>query len=246
MTNFEPLNDSYDEATAMKAIGVALTEFYESLTRALDDINIEKILKRKNPYLYRARGIYSARQIIEEILSAYVSSSQETIFGNVFFEPVTLALSGGYQLFAEGIDIMVDKGDTMYGIVVKSGTSVNADSRKRQEQSFQAAQKRVRRYKQAFVPVVGYGYGHKRKYQSGGRPYIELAGQDFWHWLTGDPEFYTKIIRYMGTRPDEYAKKFEEAYANAENRLLREFTAKYCDKSGAIDWDTLVKFNSGN
>lgn len=246
MGNFEPLNASYDEETAMKAVGVALTEFYESLTRNLDDINIEKILKRKNPYLYRARGIHSARQIVEEILSAYVSSSQETIFGNVFFEPVTRALSGGYQLFAEGVDIMVDKGDTMYGIVVKSGTSVNADSRKRQAQSFQAAQKRVQRYKQAFVPVVGYGYGRRKVKPGRGNGYMELAGQDFWHWLTGDPDFYTKIIRYMGTRPDEYAKKFEEAYANAENRLLREFTAKYCDKSGAIDWDTLVRFNSGN
>ena len=243
----ETLNHGYDEEAAMTAIGAALTDFYTSLTNKLDDVNIDKVLKRKNPYLYRAKGLHSAKQIIEQILSAYVSSSEETIFGNAFFEPIALALSGGQKAVSEGVDITVDKDNAIYSIAVKSGVSVfNADSRKRQEQSFQAAQKRVRRYKQAFVPVVGYGYGHKRKYQSSGRPYIELAGQDFWHWLTGDPEFYTKIIRYMGTRPDEYAKKFEEAYANAENRLLREFTAKYCDKSGAIDWDTLVKFNSGN
>lgn len=243
----ETLNHGYDEEAAMTAIGAALTDFYTSLTNKLDDVNIDKVLKRKNPYLYRAKGIHSAKQIIEQILSAYVSSSEETIFGNAFFEPIALALSGGQKAVSEGVDITVDKDNAIYSIAVKSGVSVfNADSRKRQEENFQAIAKRARQAKKAFIPVVGYGYGLKKIKPGREKFYMELAGQDFWHWLTGDPEFYTKIIRYMGTRPDEYAKKFEEAYANAENRLLREFTAKYCDKSGAIDWDTLVKFNSGN
>lgn len=52
-------------------------------------------------------------------------------------------------------------------------------------------------------------------------------------------------IDFMGTRPDEYAQQFEEAYAKAENRMVREFTVKYCREDGAIDWDALIKFNSG-
>lgn len=39
--------------------------------------------------------------------------------------------------------------------------------------------------------------------------YKELAGKDFWEWLTGNAEFYTKIIEYMGNRPDEYAKNLK-------------------------------------
>ena len=39
--------------------------------------------------------------------------------------------------------------------------------------------------------------------------------------MTGDPEFYTKIIEFMGTRPDEYAKNFDEAYAKAENAISK-------------------------
>lgn len=34
--------------------------------------------------------------------------------------------------------------------------------------------------------------------------YQELAGKRFWTELTGDEDFYTKIIRYMGTMPGEY------------------------------------------
>ena len=243
MTDWEPLNNGYDEA----AVGAALTEFYQSLTSALDNINVDKILKRKNPYLYRAKGVNGAAQIVSGILSAYVSSSEETIFGNVFFEPVAPALSGGQKAVTEGVDITVDKNNAIYSIAVKSGVSVfNADSRKRQEQNFQSAQKRAQQAKKAFIPVVGYGYGRKRIKPGKEKFYLELAGKDFWHWLTGDPDFYTKIVRFMGTRPDEYAERFAKSYANAENRLLREFTVKYCKEDGSIDWDILIRFNSGD
>ena len=163
MLAIEPLNTSYDEEEVIRAISHALNEFYMSLTKTLDDINIDKILKRKNPYLYRAKGINNATQVVDGILSAYVSSSEETVFGNTFFEPIAIVVSGGQKAVTEGVDITVDKDNTIYSIAVKSGTSVfNADSRKRQEQNFQSAQKRAQQAHKAFIPVVGYGYGKKK------------------------------------------------------------------------------------
>lgn len=247
MLNIEPLNNGYDEQSVCAAIGAALTDFYTALTRTLDKIDVDKILKRKNPYLYRAKGINSAGQIVDGILAAYVSSSEETLFGNCFFEPIAIVVAGGQKAVTEGVDITVDKDNTIYSIAVKSGTSVfNADSKKRQEQNFQSAQKRAQQARKAFFPVVGYGYGKKKTKVVHEKFYLELAGKDFWEWLTGDPEFYTKIITYMGTRPEEYAQEFEEAYSRAENRMIREFTVKYCGQDGSIDWDALIKFNSGD
>lgn len=246
MIDFEPLNTTYDETSVCNAIGTALTEFYRSLTKKLEVIDVDKILKRKNPYLYRAKGIHNASQIVSEILAAYVSSSEETVFGNSFFEPLAAAVSGGQKAVTEGVDITVDKDNTIYSIAVKSGTSVfNADSRKRQEQNFQSAQKRAQQAKKAFYPVVGYGYGKKRIAPGKEKFYKEIAGKDFWYWLTGDPDFYIKIVSYMGVRPDEYAREFEEAYNKAENRMVRQFTIKYCNDDGSINWDALIKFNSG-
>lgn len=247
MLNIEPLNFSYDQQAVLAAVESALTDFYTSLTRTLDNIDVDKILKRKNPYLYRAKGIHSASQIVEGILSAYVSSSEETLFGNCFFEPVAIVVSGGQKAVTEGVDITVDKDNTIYSIAVKSGTSVfNADSRKRQEQNFQSAQKRAQQARKAFFPVVGYGYGKKKTKAGKEKFYQELAGKDFWEWLTGDPDFYTRIVEYMGSKPDEYAQEFESAYNKAENRMIREFTIKYCTEDGAIDWEKLIKFNSGD
>lgn len=247
MLNMEPLNTGYDEAKVIEAVSAALTDFYASLTNTLNHIDVDKILKRKNPYLYRAKGIGSAGQIVGDILAAYVSSSEETVFGNTFFEPIAIVVSGGQKAVTEGVDITVDKNNTIYSIAVKSGTSVfNADSRKRQEQNFQSAQKRAQQARKAFLPVVGYGYGRKKVRAGSEKFYQELAGKAFWEWLTGDAEFYTKIIEFMGDRPDEYAKQFEEAYARAENRMVREFTVKYCKEDGSINWETLIKFNSGD
>lgn len=247
MLSIEPLNSSYDENAVFEAVGTALTEFYTALTKTLDSIDVDKILKRKNPYLYRAKGINSASQIVEGILAAYISSSEETVFGNCFFEPIAIVVSGGQKAVSEGIDITVDKDNTIYSIAVKSGTSVfNADSRKRQEQNFQSAQKRAQQAKKAFQPVVGYGYGKKKTKAGCEKFYLELAGKDFWTWLTGDQDFYTKIITFMGTRPDTYVKEFEEAYNRASNRMIREFTIKYCNNDGAINWNALIEFNSGD
>lgn len=247
MRDIVPLNSSYDEKEVVSAVSIALTEFYTSLTNKLNELDVDAILKRKNPYLYRAKGINSAAQIVDGILSAYVSSSEETIFGNTFFEPIAIVVSGGQKAVTEGVDITVDKDNTIYSIAVKSGTSVfNADSRKRQEQNFQSAQKRAQQAKKAFFPVVGYGYGKKKIKPSNEKFYKELAGKDFWYWLTGDPEFYTKLIQFMGTHPDQYATQFEESYSKAENRMIREFTLKYCNEDGSINWDVLIKFNSGS
>lgn len=245
MLTEKPLNDSYDKDKVLASIDTALEMFYEALIKKLDDLKLSTVLKRKNPYLYKAKGLNDIDTIVESILAAFVSSSEETIFGNTFFEPLALVLSGGQKAMSEGMDITVDKGDVIYSIAVKSGTSVfNADSRKRQEQNFQAAQKRANQAHKSFFPVVGYGYGKKREGKSL-RTYKEFAGKDFWHWLSGEEKFYAKIIHFMGNKPEQYAQQFNDAYYKAKNRLLREFTVNYCSKDGAINWDLLLEFNSG-
>lgn len=238
-----------DEKAVEEAIGQALEAFYTALLQKIDKVNIEDIMKRKNPYLYRAKAMQSAAEIVESVLSATISSSEETIFGNCFFEPIAIAASGGNKALAEGVDIMVEDKDTntMYAIAVKSGPSVfNADSKKRQEQNFAAARKLAQQAKARYEAYIGYCYGKKRS-SGKGRPtiYRELAGQDFWTELTGDKDFYLKIIGYMGTKPEQYLEKYRDSYAKASNRLIKQFTADFCDDDGNISWQKLVKFNSG-
>lgn len=242
------INESYNEQTVVDAIAKALDRYYTSLIEKVDDLNIRKIMKRKNPYLFRAKAVNGAAQIVDAILAAFISSSEETVFGNEFFEPIAIAAVQGQKALAEGVDIMVERDDTIYAIAVKSGTSVfNADSRKKQEQNFMAASKLAQQTRKRFVPIVGYGYG-KKKASNKGRPkfYEELAGKDFWAELTGDDGFYIKLIRLMERLPEKYVEDFNTSYQKAANRLVREFTVEFCFEDGSIDWEKLVEFNSGD
>lgn len=243
-----PINENYNEQAIVEAIATALDAFYSSLIAKVNSLNIKSIMKRKNPYLFRAKAMNGAAQIVDAILAAFISSSEETIFGNVFFEPIACAAAQGQKALAEGVDIMVERENTIYAIAVKSGTSVfNADSRKKQEQNFMAASKLAQQAKKRFVAMIGYSYGKKRS-SSRGLPkfYSELAGKEFWTELTGDEEFYIKLIRLMDRLPEKYVEDFDEAYQKAANRLVKEFTIEFCNDDGGIDWEKLVRFNSGD
>ncbi len=241
------INDNYNEEAIVQAIANALDEFYSALIAKVDKLNIKNIIKRKNPYLFRAKAMNGAAQIVDAILAAFVSSSEETIFGNVFFEPIATAAAQGQKALAEGVDIMVERDNTIYAVAVKSGTSVfNASSKKKQEQNFMAAQKLAQQAHKRFVPIIGYSYG-KKKVSERGLPkfYSELAGQEFWTELTGDNQFYIKLIRFMDTLPEKYVEEFEKSYQKAANRLVKEFANEFCLEDGSIDWEKLVEFNSG-
>lgn len=243
-----PINNSYNEDAIVEAIATALDNFYTNLIKKVDSLNVKAVMKRKNPYLFRAKAMNGAAQIIDAILAAFVSSSEETIFGNVFFEPIATAAAQGQKALAEGVDIMVERDNTIYAIAVKSGTSVfNADSRKKQEQNFMAASKLAQQAKKRFVPIVGYGYG-KKKSSNRGLPkfYMELAGKDFWTELTGDEEFYIKLIRFMDKLPEKYVEEFDASYQKAANRLVREFTQEFLYGDNVFEKDGIRRDRTGD
>lgn len=241
------IGKGYRDEDVIRAIAKGLEDFYDSLITKIDSINIKLIMRRKNPYLYRAKAMQNANDIVSSVLDAFITSSEETAFGNCFFEPLAIAASGGSKALAEGVDIMIHEDNAIYAVAVKSGPSVfNSDSKKRQEQNFMAAAKLAKQAKARYEAVIGYGYGRKKQSDKGvPKIYREMAGQEFWAELTGEPDFYLKIIIFMGTLPEQYLEQYQHSYNNAKNRLLKQFTAEFCTDNGEIDWDKLVRFNSG-
>ena len=224
-----------------------LEAFYTRRIAKLSELKLRDTLKRKNPYLFRAVGTESATEFITQLLSAYMSSSDEGIFGDAFFEPLAKLVSGASTAGGEGADIILETSTTYTAIAVKSGTSVfNAQSRRRQNQEFMNLRSRMLKLQKHFDAIVGYCYGNKK---SSSKPtefiFRELAGQAFWEELTGDPLFYLKIIEAMKSKPAEHKLKFREEWDKAVNRFVREFTVTYCAEDGAIDWEKLLVFNSG-
>ena len=124
----------------------------------------------------------SATEIVDSVLTAFVSSSEETIFGNCFFEPIAIAASGGNKALAEGIDIMIQNNETntISAIAVKSGPSVfNADSKKRQEQNFTAASKLAQQARQGMKRISVIVMGKRKNL-------VEESPKCIRNWLEND------------------------------------------------------------
>ena len=72
---------------------------------------------------------------------------------------------------------------------------------------------------------------------------IENIVEEFWDFISGDSELYTKIIKPLGHRAKERNQEFVEEYSAIINRFTQEFNSRFCT-NGNIDWESLVKFNS--
>ncbi len=234
-----------------RLIREGLERFYERRIANLSDLRLRDVLKRKNPYLLRALGIENVFELIEELLRQHISASDETIFGDAFVEPIALAVSGGKKSSAKGVDIEIETETTYKAIAVKSGPNVfNSSQVDQMNRQFAELRKRLEQYLRQvgrhFDPILGSAYGKRNSSTTEKRHYRQLAGQAFWEELTGDPDFYLKIVRLMQDYPREHRRSFEKEWNRAINRFAREMLPEFVNDAGDIDWEKLTAYNSAS
>jgi len=64
--------------------------------------------------------------------------------------------------------------------------------------------------------------------------------------LSGDPALYVNLIEPAGFRAREHSESFRTRRKQVEKQFIEEFSRDYCFPDGTIDWNLLLKFNSGN
>lgn len=227
-----------------------LIEFYRRRIQSLSNLKLKKVLKNKNPYLYKARGTQSANEVVEGLLSDHLSSSDEGMFGDAFFEPLALEMAkliGGTVAPSEGVDISIETISSYKAIALKSGPNIfNASQAKKQNQEFMSLRSRLAKLKKDFDAVLGHAYGTKQTPASETKIYRSCSGQALWEEITGDAEFYKKIIRLMNDNDiSRHRAEFESEYEKAVNRYLGEFIPEFCNSNGSIAWEKLLEYNSG-
>ncbi len=227
-------------------VAECLQNFYSRRLNSLSTLSLKATLRKKNPYLFRACGMQLASEIVGAILTAHINSSDETIFGDAFFEPLVIYVSKGVVSPSEGVDIAIETATVYKAISVKSGPNIfNSSQSKRQSDEFETLRRRLVKLQKQFDPVLGTCYGKGSKPASDKRCYRIISGQAFWYELTGKVNFYQRICNAMSTGVEEHRRQYEEEYSNALNRFTREFLLEFAKDDGAIDWNKLLQFNSG-
>jgi len=223
-------------------------DFHDKRLASLEALKLDAVLKRKNPYLFKAKGIESAPELVKQLLSAHLSSQEETLFG-AFLEGLAIHLCGyaygGQKSTTEGIDLEFTRDATRYIVSIKSGPNWgNSSQITKMVQNFDKA-RRIAGLREPIAAVNGCCYGKSPVggAQRGG--YLKLCGQDFWELISGEPKLYQEIVEPLGTKARERNDAFEQAFDRLHTRFTADFIARFCRVSGAIDWDKIVAFNSG-
>lgn len=239
-----PLNN--DELR--KFIEEKIQVFYTNRKKKIASLKLSTILA-KNPYLFRAKNIGTAEQYVRTVLDALLSSGEETSFGN-FLEQLAIfvceKVHSGRKSGAKGIDLEVDIGGVRYIIAVKSGPNWGNDSQiQKMIQDFHSYRKTAStsgsRLHVEFINGCCYGRDSSPDKKSG---YTKLCGQEFWEFISGDPNLYIDLIEPLGESAERPSAEMLELYDQAVNRITRDFLVTFCDDAGNINWEAIVRATS--
>jgi hypothetical protein len=241
----QPLN--LDEVC--EYVNETIGAFHQKKAKSLEELRLDRLLT-KNPYLFRAKNIATANELIVGLLDAFLSSSEEKLFGD-FLEDLAVFVaektSGGHKSSAPGLDLEFINQGIHYVISIKSGPNWgNSSQHKRLEQDLREAATRLKQSKRTVnvQPVLGICYGRTRTDYV--RGYLKVVGQNFWYLISENQTLYTDIVEPIGYRAKEHNEAFLLERGRVVNRLTGEFIERFCTSDGAIDWVKLVQFNSGN
>lgn len=235
-----------------------MSPFYKIRLEKLNQLTFHEIMKRKNPYLFKAKNIQTAEELIKYILDAFLSSQEETIFGNLMEELaiyVSTKIFNGYKAEQgkfNSIDLIFQKNGKTYLVGIKSGPSWgNKDQKDRMKANFKVAKKILKKegVKTKIIAVNGCIYGKDNKpnkidREDKEKSYYKYCGQAFWELISGDNNFYQKIIIPIDKEAKKRDEYFKRTYYAKINELTKDFSQSYLTNDGQIYWDKLIDFVS--
>lgn len=225
-----------------------IATFHNKRIQSLDDLKLSQILKRKNPYLFKAKYLLTSEAIIKGLVDAHISSNEETIFGD-WLEGLAIFINGkvygGKKSGITGIDLEFDHEHRRYIVNIKSGPNWgNSSQITKMIDDFKTAKKALRtsNSKLNIVAVNGCCYGIDNSPDKG--DYFKFCGQRFWEFISGSSDLYTDLIEPLGHKAKERNEDFNKSYALMINKFTKEFSKDFCNDDGEINWPKLVEFNS--
>jgi hypothetical protein len=228
-----------------------IAEFHNAKLKTLERLKLHELLKRKNPYLFRAKNLNSAPDLIEHILTAFLSSSEEELFGK-FLEKLAIFVASQTMNVLEhdylGIDTFLETNNTYYLMQIKSGPNWGNNSQQNDLRTrFHDAKESIEQNNPNKLPVeciLGICFGNKKFIDK--HNYRTIIGQQFWHFISGNKQLYIELVKPIGYRAKEKNEDFWNRRAATTNLLIKQLIDDFCDTNGAIKWDTILEFNSKN
>jgi site-specific DNA-methyltransferase (cytosine-N4-specific) len=245
----------YDKLNTFIANDV-IKPFYEIRLARLATATLADISKRKNPYLFKAKNIETAGDLAKSILDAFLSSQEETIFGDLM---ENLAIHVCYEVFngkkaEEGkfksVDLIFERDKKTYIVGIKSGPNWgNSDQVNIMKRNLKIAKKflRTELKKSNIISVNGCIYGRDKKPHKVNKDpdlsYYKICGQAFWELISGDDQLYKKIIQPLDKEAKKRDDVFKELYIEKINEMTKSVVDLFYTRN-KLDWDKVIDYVS--
>ena len=219
----------------------------KKLIKALQCFSLEQALSQKC-YYWISRQSGSAGEIVRNLFDEYLGVIEEGIFEDIQRELavfVAMYVYKGRRSDLQGIDLEFDKDNVRYIVSIKSGPHWgNSSQIKKLENDFKLAMKVLHTsHNEVKVEAInGCCYG--RTFSDKGF-YKKICGQKFWELVSGRENLYLEIIKPLATDAKKRTEEFEKEYSAKLNLFIKDFIRDYCLADGSVNWEKIVKLNSG-
>ncbi len=247
---------NYEKLNQFIAVDV-IRPFYGNRLLSLEKIKLKAIIKRKNPYLFKAKNIETAGDFAKYILDAFLSSQEETIFGDLLEK---LAIHICREIFngrkaEEGkfksVDLIFKRDKQVYVVGIKSGPHWgNSDQVNTMKKNMKKAKEIIKSEGEELriIKVNGCMYGrdnnpYKKDKRNASLSYRKICGQPFWELISGDDQLYKKIIQPLDKEAKKRDKHFKELYVKKVNEMTKDLVESFCTDN-SLDWDKIVDYIS--
>ena len=239
-----------NEESLRQFVAARLTKFHEAREMNIANTDARKLLARKNPYLYRYLRFDTTKEMVDALMAASLSSSEETTFGKAL-EDIAIHICeqafGGDKSPAEGIDLQFHRDSKRYLVSIKSGPNWgNADQTKKMRQNFDSARGRLRQNQSVgeIVAVNGCCYGSTARnggyHQMG--DYYKLCGKEFWELISGEPEMYRLLFDMVAEAADARTQDDDVVHLSpAIKKATQAIRSGYSLPDGTLNWHAVLE-----
>lgn len=231
--------------------------FYKIRLDRLKSASLAIIAKRKNPYLFKAKNIETAGDLAKSILDAFLSSQEETIFGDLM---ENLAIHVCSKVFDgkkaeekkyKSVDLIFSRDSRFYIVGIKSGPNWgNSDQINAMRKNFKSARKIIQDELgvRSILAVNGCMYGRENKPHKVNKKdpmlsYHKICGQPFWELISGDDQLYKKIIQPLDKEAKKRDETFKKLYAQKINEMTKDIVNLFYTKNN-LDWEKIIDYVS--
>lgn len=259
-----PLPSVSDDELFAWAAEIVVLPFHAKIGAKLREARLDTLLSKKNPYLFAVKPNMASPEVAAKaMLDAYLSSSEETVFGNLL---ETLAIKvnnkvfGGYKAPEReypGIDLIFERDDTRYYVCIKSGANwANSSSGAKLKQDFASARGKAREggWNGEVECINGclYGRSASTAHFDPAKPdqaHKKVVGPAFWLLVSGQRDMYQRVLRALEAAHTAneaayagVAAAYGEKVAELAARLRADFTQP--GNPDVLDMKRILEFNS--